>query len=124
MAWHKARLCLVPGEFMEPVNTLFKRHFGHKPPHVARAPGRLELLGNHTDYNAGLVAALGYAVSRLAPVDTTRFNRGVGLAPAPKVRSRSGTGRRVDGLGRNFWVTGREGLPSVQAPFRVWPVPR
>lgn len=41
-----------------PVVTLFKKHFGHKPPHVVRAPGRLELLGNHTDYNEGLVMAL------------------------------------------------------------------
>src|SRR5215212_790521 len=41
-----------------PVTTLFKRQFGHKPPHVVQAPGRLELLGNHTDYNAGLVMAL------------------------------------------------------------------
>lgn len=40
------------------VVTLFKRHFGHAPPHVIRAPGRLELLGNHTDYNQGLVLSL------------------------------------------------------------------
>ncbi|HMJ65085.1 MAG TPA: galactokinase family protein [Candidatus Binatia bacterium] len=40
------------------VITLFKKHFAHKPPHVVRAPGRLELLGNHTDYNQGLVLAL------------------------------------------------------------------
>src|SRR5262245_31202555 len=40
------------------VKTLFKKHFGHAPPHVAQAPGRLELLGNHTDYNEGLVMAL------------------------------------------------------------------
>ena len=58
MTWHEVHPRLVSGEFMEPVNTLFKRHFGHKPPHVARAPGRLELLGNHTDYNAGLVMAI------------------------------------------------------------------
>ena len=37
---------------------LFKKHFAHKPPHVAQAPGRLELLGNHTDYNLGLVLSL------------------------------------------------------------------
>src|SRR5512138_583031 len=44
---------------MEPgVKTLFKKHFGHAPPHVVQAPGRLELLGNHTDYNEGLVMAL------------------------------------------------------------------
>src|SRR5688572_30929328 len=40
------------------VINLFKRHFGHAPPHVVHAPGRLELLGNHTDYNDGLVLAL------------------------------------------------------------------
>src|SRR6185295_19673041 len=40
------------------VKTLFKKHFGHAPPHLVHAPGRLELLGNHTDYNQGLVMAL------------------------------------------------------------------
>ena len=40
------------------VQSLFKRYFGHTPPHVSRAPGRLELLGNHTDYNDGLVMSL------------------------------------------------------------------
>jgi galactokinase len=37
---------------------LFKRHFAHTPPHIVQAPGRLELLGNHTDYNHGLALAL------------------------------------------------------------------
>lgn len=40
------------------VISLFKKHFAHTPPHVVQAPGRLELLGNHTDYNQGLVLAL------------------------------------------------------------------
>src|SRR3954453_8455962 len=43
---------------MQEVETLFKRHFGATPVHVVRAPGRLELLGNHTDYNEGLVLSL------------------------------------------------------------------
>lgn len=43
---------------MSEVTQLFKEHFGHTPPHVVRAPGRLELIGNHTDYNQGLVMAL------------------------------------------------------------------
>jgi galactokinase len=38
--------------------TVFKKHFGHPPTHVVSAPGRLELLGNHTDYNDGLVMSL------------------------------------------------------------------
>lgn len=40
------------------VANLFKKHFGYTPPHFVQAPGRLELLGNHTDYNQGLVLAL------------------------------------------------------------------
>lgn len=43
---------------MADVNTVFKRHFGYPPTHVVRAPGRLELLGNHTDYNEGLALSL------------------------------------------------------------------
>jgi galactokinase len=40
------------------VRTVFKQHFGSPPIHVVRAPGRLELLGNHTDYNQGLVMSV------------------------------------------------------------------
>ena len=43
---------------MPDVQTLFKRHFGYPPTYLVRAPGRLELLGNHTDYNDGLVLSL------------------------------------------------------------------
>src|SRR5256885_6132607 len=43
---------------MSDVQTLFKRHFNYPSTHVVRAPGRLELLGNHTDYNEGLVMSL------------------------------------------------------------------
>ena len=43
---------------MNPATALFRKHYGHPPIHVVRAPGRLELLGNHTDYNEGLVLAL------------------------------------------------------------------
>lgn len=37
---------------------LFKRSFNFPATHLVRAPGRLELLGNHTDYNQGLVMSL------------------------------------------------------------------
>src|SRR3954470_19560902 len=37
---------------------LFKEKFSYTPTHLVRAPGRLELLGNHTDYNEGLVMSL------------------------------------------------------------------
>jgi len=40
------------------VKDVFKHHFGYTPPHTVKAPGRLELLGNHTDYNEGVVLAV------------------------------------------------------------------
>jgi galactokinase len=40
------------------VQELFQKSFGFTPPHVVRAPGRLEVLGNHTDYNEGLVMSV------------------------------------------------------------------
>jgi galactokinase len=43
---------------MMDAKTLFRKHFAQPPVHVVRAPGRLELLGNHTDYNDGLVLSL------------------------------------------------------------------
>lgn len=39
------------------VRAAFTAAFGGTPEVVARAPGRVELLGNHTDYNGGLVLA-------------------------------------------------------------------
>lgn len=49
---------------------LFREQFLAEPAASARAPGRLEFIGNHTDYNGGLV--LGVAV-----------DRGVSVAVAP-----------------------------------------
>ena len=33
----------------------FARHYGHSPAWIARAPGRVNLIGEHTDYNHGFV---------------------------------------------------------------------
>lgn len=41
---------------------LFRSSFGGEPVVLARAPGRIEFIGNHTDYNAGTV--LGAAIDR------------------------------------------------------------
>ncbi|WZO99971.1 galactokinase [Isosphaeraceae bacterium EP7] len=46
-----------------------RRSTGANPEFVARAPGRVELLGNHTDYNGGLVLAA--AVDRFTTVAGT-----------------------------------------------------
>ncbi len=36
----------------------FQRHFGHGPQAIAFAPGRVNLIGEHTDYNEGFVLPL------------------------------------------------------------------
>jgi galactokinase len=43
---------------VQDAQALFKKHFNQTPTHTVTAPGRLELLGNHTDYNDGLVMSL------------------------------------------------------------------
>src|SRR5262245_13713568 len=42
---------------IEKARRAFVSQFQAEPDVVARAPGRVELLGNHTDYNGGLVLA-------------------------------------------------------------------
>lgn len=51
------------------VESFFKKKFGAPPVHIVQAPGRLELLGNHTDYNQGVVLAL--AVDRYIQIAAT-----------------------------------------------------
>src|SRR5512139_2121071 len=43
---------------MQDATTLFKKQFNRTPTHLTQAPGRLEVLGNHTDYNNGLVMSV------------------------------------------------------------------
>lgn len=40
---------------IERVEKRFRERFGHPPAHIARAPGRVNLLGEHVDYNDGFV---------------------------------------------------------------------
>ncbi len=44
------------------LNQLFRSAFGAEPSVIARAPGRIEFIGNHTDYNGGTV--LGASIDR------------------------------------------------------------
>jgi galactokinase len=43
---------------MREAREVFQKAFGAPPTVMVEAPGRLELLGNHTDYNRGLVMAI------------------------------------------------------------------
>jgi galactokinase len=49
-----------------PAVTLFREHFGRAPDLAASAPGRVNLIGEHTDYNAGPVLPM--AISRRTTV--------------------------------------------------------
>ena len=44
------------------ISEQFQQTYGHAPAVIARAPGRVEFIGNHTDYNGG--AVLGAAIDR------------------------------------------------------------
>ena len=52
------------------LDALFRTHFGSAPKLVARAPGRVNLIGEHTDYNDGFV--LPCAISRQTLVAAQR----------------------------------------------------
>ena len=45
----------APTLLLERVSHAFEHTHGHPPSHVARAPGRVNLIGEHTDYNQGFV---------------------------------------------------------------------
>jgi galactokinase len=51
-------------KLITPVVTAFRSHFGAAPALVTRAPGRVNLIGEHTDYNGGWVlpAAISFEV--------------------------------------------------------------
>lgn len=52
----------------------FQAVFGRKPEILARAPGRIEFIGNHTDYNGGTV--LGASIDRAVWVGLARRQDG------------------------------------------------
>jgi galactokinase len=52
----------------------FEKVFGRSPEYVTRAPGRIEFIGNHTDYNGGTV--LGASIDRGVAVALARRTDG------------------------------------------------
>jgi galactokinase len=42
-------------KLIDHISTIYREKFGHPPVHIARAPGRVNLLGEHVDYNDGFV---------------------------------------------------------------------
>eukprot|EP00899_Mesostigma_viride_P029138 jgi/Mesvir1/9409/Mv01512-RA.1 len=56
------------------IRNAFQDSYGREPEVIARAPGRLEILGNHTDYNAGYT--LSVAIDRSTWVAVAKAKEG------------------------------------------------
>lgn len=57
----------------ETISPYFKQYFGQAPTHIAAAPGRVNLIGEHTDYNNGFVMPMAlenHCVVAVAPSPT------------------------------------------------------
>ena len=64
----------------QPLANQFAKRFGKQPDVVVRAPGRINLIGDHTDYNDGLVLPI--AIDRSVLIAARRLDR-----PALEVES-------------------------------------
>ena len=93
------------------MRALFAQAYGSAPSIVARAPGRVEFIGNHTDYNGG--AVLGAAIDRFvwvaaAPNAAGRF----------RLRSTSGSTTLELMASPTTRLTGAEAWANY--PIGVW----
>jgi len=82
----------------------FQSAFGRAPAGIARAPGRIEFIGNHTDYNGG--AVLGAAIDRYvwvaAAANPDGRMRFVSTGPGGRVELPADPGTRF--AGADSWV--------------------
>jgi galactokinase len=120
-------------EIIDPISDLYRRKFGHQPVHIARAPGRVNLLGEHVDYNDGFV--LPAAIDRatyiaFSPADTPHstlvaadFDQQVSFSPEtiPSKTQPDGSPLPEWGLypAGVMWTLMEEGLstPAMNAVF-------
>ena len=89
----------------------FAEAFGGAPTLLARAPGRVEILGNHTDYNGGLVLAA--AIDR----DTVIVGRPTGTREA---RTHSANFHQSDGFALDRIDPGEPGAWGRYVRGVVW----
>lgn len=93
------------------IRTQFQTTFGRIPAVLARAPGRVEFIGNHTDYNGG--AVLGAAINRYVWAAAA-------LNPAGRLRLFSSSGSDVLELPSDpgTKITGSDSWANY--PLGVW----
>ena len=78
------------------VRALFVESYGRSPESVGRAPGRVNLIGEHTDYNAGLCLPIALHHSTYAAV-ASRADRRVRVVSAQQPDPWEGDARRATG---------------------------
>lgn len=86
-----------------PIASLFTQTYGRPPTAIASAPGRLEVLGNHTDYNAGLTLSCAVSfrcTAALAPLDEPVARLKSTSYPDPAETFALATPTRLPALGR------------------------
>jgi galactokinase len=115
----------VTASVRERVGREFERRFGEAPTLVARAPGRVNLIGDHTDYNEGFVLPM--AIDRAAwialrPRDDSRvsvysldFKQASGFDLLDEERRGTGWPEYLRGIA---WVLRHSA--DLSAPIRGW----
>ncbi|TMK88270.1 MAG: galactokinase, partial [Actinobacteria bacterium] len=78
------------------MNDQFRRWAGHDPAQVWAAPGRVNLIGEHTDYNGGFVLPI--AIDRYTTVAAGGRDDGVVAAHSLDVPDDGGWTKYVDGV--------------------------
>jgi galactokinase len=84
------------------VRNVFRQKFSYTPANVIAVPGRLEILGNHTDYNEGLVISAA----------TDRY---VFIASAPRTDGKVELVSSAFPHGESFWIS--ELVHNPNAPW-------
>ena len=84
---------------------LFRRTYGTTASCVAAAPGRVNLIGEHTDYNGGEVLPIAIAARThvAARANGTRMVRAIPRRPRPRPESSPSTVRSRAGSGGTTW---------------------
>ncbi len=62
------------GDLQSHLVTAFVEQFGHQPDVIARAPGRVNLIGEHTDYNDGFVLPMAISCQTLVAARARQDN--------------------------------------------------
>lgn len=92
--------------------SLFQARYGRPPQVIARAPGRVEFIGNHTDYNGG--AVIGAAIDRYVWVAAARSD-----TPGRNRFTSGATGRTLESAD-SYIASSATAEPWIRYPLGVW----